>query len=142
MALRYRPALITDIPELKAIRDAVRENALVTPQISEADYLQALTVDGRAWVCEDDAKVVGFVCGRPQHSDIWALFLRQSHEGRGIGNHLMEIIEEWMFAQGVEEIGLTTDAGTRAERLYQRRGWQLGGNRAGNEVRYTLSRSR
>jgi GNAT superfamily N-acetyltransferase len=124
MAYRYRPATVEDIPVLMEIRNAVRENQLVSTRLTRDDYEWALTIDGRGWVCEDEGVVVGFVCGRTTQKDIWALFMRESHEGRGIGYALMEIIEEFMFGEGLAEIFLRTAPKTRAERLYKRRGWQ------------------
>lgn len=142
--MRIRPAIVEDIPALKIIRDNVRENALVTLRIEHADYVKAFTDEGRAWTCEaltDSGTVepVGFVNVRPGHRDVWALFLRADFEGRGIGDALMDIGEQWMFAQGVDEIHLSTEEGTRAERLYARRGWQRQGAVRG-EVVFTLPR--
>jgi GNAT superfamily N-acetyltransferase len=133
-----RAATVADIAEMKVIRDNVRENALVSTSIEHPDYVQAITVDGRAWVYVADGAVVGFVCGRLAQRDIWALFLRESHERRGIGNALMATVEAWMFDQGVECIGLTTEHGTRAERLYRRRNWRCDGTTASGELRFSL----
>lgn len=135
-----REGTIEDIDAMKAIRDTVRENALVSVSIERDSYVQAITIDGRAWVCTDEGEVVGFVCGRLAQRDIWALFLRASHEGRGIGNALMEVVERWMFDAGIDRIELTTDPGTRAERLYRRRGWAYGGTAMNGELRFTLAR--
>ena len=138
----YRPARIEDIPHLMSIRNGVHENALVNTVISAQDYVQAMTVDGRAWVCEIDGEIVGFACGRTVQCDIWALFLRQAHEGKGIGTALMDIVEPWMFQQGLEHIWLTTTPGTRAERLYQRRGWTKRQMKPSGEAEYVLTRVR
>src|SRR5277367_5164296 len=73
--LTYRPAQLTDIPALMEIRGAVRENQLVNLRLGPEAYVQALTTEGRSWVCEDEGRVVGFVCGRPAQRDIWALFV-------------------------------------------------------------------
>jgi GNAT superfamily N-acetyltransferase len=135
----YRPAELADIPTLRRIRDSVVENRLVNLRLSYEDYLEGLFVDGRTWLCKHDGQIVGFVCGRLVKKDIWALFLRPEYEGKGIGNALMAVIEEWMFGQGVDAITLTTAPGTRAERLYLRRGWQLDGHLE-REVRYRLRR--
>ena len=135
-----RLATIDDIAAMKHIRDHVRENALVSGAIEHPDYVQATTVDGRAWVFVDGGTVVGFVCGRLVQRDIWALFLRASHERRGIGDALMATVETWMFEQGVDCITLTTESGTRAERLYRRRGWQHDGTTASGELRFSLRR--
>lgn len=44
----HRPAELADIPALMEIREAVRENRLVTLRIRREEYVQALSVDGRA----------------------------------------------------------------------------------------------
>lgn len=137
--LEYRPAQLADIPALMEIRGAVRENRLVNVRLTAEDYAQALTSDGRAWVCKDEGHVVGFVCGRPAKKDIWALFVRPEFEGRGIGTALMALIETWLFDQGLDAITLSTVFGTRAERLYRRRGWEAFGA-SGSERTYRLSR--
>lgn len=140
MSYKYRPAVIEDIPDLMSIRNNVRENALVHTVIATEDYVQAMTADGRAWLCEADGEVVGFVNGRVAQGDIWALFLRGSHEGQGIGSALMEIVEAWMFGEGLDSIWLVTAPKTRAERLYQRRGWAGQGLSATGEAKYLLTR--
>lgn len=137
--VQYRTARVEDIDVLMDIRNGVRENALVNTVLTKEDYVQALTTEGRAWVCEADGQVVGFSCGRPGKGDIWALFLRQAYEGRGIGNALMQLVEDWMFTQGLAEIWLVTSPGTRAERLYQRRGWSERGMTAHGEAKYILT---
>ncbi|MEM6294742.1 MAG: GNAT family N-acetyltransferase [Myxococcota bacterium] len=134
----YRPAVEADIPAMMAIRNAVRENALVSTVIDTDDYRQAMFVDGRAWVCEVDGAVVGFGCGRTVQGDIWALFLDARFEGRGIGRALMDRVEAWMFGQGVVEIWLVTAPGTRAERLYRRRGWTELGLQPSGELKFEL----
>lgn len=136
-----RVATVDDIAAMKAIRDNVRENALVGQSIERVDYVQAITIDGRAWVSHDEGAIVGFVCGRLAQRDIWALFVRESHERRGIGDALMATVEAWMFEQGVDCIVLTTEPGTRAERLYRRRGWRCEGVTASSELRFSLRRA-
>jgi len=138
----YRPARAEDIPDLVSIRNSVRENRLVHTVLTTDDYVQAMTEDGRAWVCEIAGKVVGFACGRLVQGDIWALFVREAHEGRGIGTALMDIVERWMFEQGPDEIWLVTAPDTRAERLYQRRGWTKRQMKATGEAEYVLGRAR
>ncbi|MGB1013771.1 MAG: GNAT family N-acetyltransferase, partial [Nannocystaceae bacterium] len=121
--ITYRVATVADIPAMMTIRNNVRENPLVHIVLTTEDYTRAMTIDGRAWVCEHDSEVVGFSCGRRVQGDIWALFVRETHEGRGIGSRLMELVESWMFGEGLDELWLVTAPGTRAERLYRSRGW-------------------
>jgi GNAT superfamily N-acetyltransferase len=123
---------------MKDIRDNVRENALVSGSIDFENYIEALFTDGKGWVCLLDDEVVGFSCGRIKQGDVWALFIRMSHEGQGVGNRLMDLLEQWMFSKGCSEIVLSTTAGTRAEKLYRRRGWEFSGTRANGELEFKL----
>jgi GNAT superfamily N-acetyltransferase len=138
----FREATRSDIPAMKQIRDHVRENALASGfVIGETDYEQALFRDGKGWVCLRGHEIVGFSCGRTTYKDVWALFLHEDHECKGIGNKLMEMLENWMFSQGCGEIVLSTTPGTRAERLYRRRGWAFSGFRSNGEVEFRLRKN-
>jgi GNAT superfamily N-acetyltransferase len=84
--LKFRQAVIADIPAMTAIRLAVKENVLsnperITRQMYE-DYLERL---GRGWVAEIDGVVVGFSYAEKADSSIWALFVLPDYEGRGVG---------------------------------------------------------
>jgi len=122
-SFNLREAHRGDIPVLMDIRANVRENRLMSCVVTAAEYEQSMFVDGRCWIAECEGVIAGFACGRLPQRDVWGLFLRPEFEGRGIGNTLMEQLENWMFAQGIERIILSTDRGTRAERVYRRRGW-------------------
>ncbi len=124
---------------MKHIRDNVLENRLVTAKIEIPDYEQALFADGKGWVSLYGGEVVGFSCVRITQGDVWALFIDGIHEGKGVGNQLMEILENWMFREGCEKIKLTTEPGTRAEALYRRRGWQAHGLNSNGEMQFTLA---
>jgi GNAT superfamily N-acetyltransferase len=136
----FREAIAGDIPAMKKIRDNVKENALVSITIEPWDYQQALFVDGKGWVSTFEGVVIGFSCGRLKQRDVWALFLDEQHEGRGIGNKLMEMLEGWMFSQGCAEIKLSTSPGTRAANLYRRRGWTETGPLNSGEIGFKLGR--
>lgn len=134
----FREASRADIPQMKYIRDNVVENVLITVKIEIPDYEQAMFVDGKGWVCLFEGEVVGFSCGRLKQGDVWALFIDRAHEGKGIGNKLMELLETWMFANGCREVKLSTEPGTRAEKLYRRRGWEALGLNKNGEMEFRL----
>lgn len=134
----FREALLEDLPRMKQIRDGVRENQLVTLKIEIPDYKIALFKDGKGWVCLSNGDVVGFSCGRLKQGDVWALFLDSQYEGHGIGGHLMGLLEDWMFQNGCAEIKLSTEAGTRAEKLYRKRGWRDCGTLPSREIEFRL----
>ena len=137
----FREAVAADISTMKHIRDNVRENKLVSCTIEIPDYEKALSVEGKGWVCTYQNEVIGFSCARLPQKDVWALFLREEHEGKGIGNKLMELLEVWMFSQNIDEIFLSTQPGTRAEKLYRRRGWQDIGLCKNGDVEFKLRKN-
>lgn len=138
----FREANAGDIPALSEIRLSVTENVLsdprkVTPELYAA-YLSAL---GKGWLCESDGEVVGFSVASISDASIWALFVKPGYEGRGVGTRLLELATDWLFEMGASSISLSTDANTRADRVYERRGWERGEVRPDGEVSYRLDKS-
>lgn len=139
----FRKADVADIPVLSEIRLSVTENVLsdprkVTPEMYE-DYLGA---SGKGWLCEIDGKVVGFSVASLKDASIWALFVKPGYEGRGIGTRLLNLATDWLFEMGASSISLSTGAGTRADRMYERQGWKRGEIKPDGEVGYWLNRTR
>jgi GNAT superfamily N-acetyltransferase len=138
-AVRLRLATHADIPAMQRIRLAVRENVLSDPsRVTDADVAEHLETLGRGWVAERGDEIVGFAFGRTSDGEIWALFVDPDHEGLGAGALLHDTMVAWLFAQGLKRLTLGTGRGTRAEGFYLRRGWQLTGDGAGDEVRMQL----
>lgn len=136
--LRYRPALLDDIPAMSVLRLSVKENRLSDPSVvSRSDYVEHLTTLGRGWVCETESgEIVGFSNARLGDGVIWALFVKPGHEGRGIGTRLLDHALAWLASEGVGEARLSTAPGTRAERFYVARGWERGENTPQGEVTF------
>jgi GNAT superfamily N-acetyltransferase len=139
--LLFRKAVVADIPALFEVRMAVTENVLsdpskVTPEIF-ADYLSA---SGKGWLCEDEGRAIGFSVASLGDASIWALFVRPGYEGRGVGTRLLELATGWLFDAGAPRVILSTEAGTRADRFYQRCGWARGEVRPDGEVGFRLER--
>lgn len=120
----FRRATLTDIPAMSRIRLAVRENVLSDPsRITEQMYRDYLELVGRGWVAEIDGAVVGFSYADKVNASIWALFMLEEYEGRGIAKRLLRLAVEWLFEQGADSIHLTTGADTRADGFYAAQGW-------------------
>jgi GNAT superfamily N-acetyltransferase len=122
------------------VRMSVHENRLVSMQLTEADYLDAIESRGRGWVIEAEGTIVAFAVGDASNASIWALFVEPSFEGRGFGRQLHDAMVNWLWQQGHERLWLTTDPGTRAQRFYEAAGWRLVGPGAHGEVRLELDR--
>ncbi|WP_363501547.1 GNAT family N-acetyltransferase [Burkholderia sp. LMU1-1-1.1] len=122
--MNIRQATVLDIPAMSAIRLSVKENTLSDPsRVTEQMYRDYLELLGRGWVAEVDGAVVGFSYADKADASIWALFVSQDHEGRGIAKRLLQVAVDWLFALGHESVHLSTSKDTRADRFYTGQGW-------------------
>lgn len=121
-----RQAFRADVPAMHRIRLAVRENRLTSSVIHEEDYFPQIETTGRGWVVEEEGAVVAFAVGNRDTRSIWALFVDPAHEGKGHGRQLHTAMTDWLFAQGIATIWLSTEPGTRAQRFYESAGWKFG----------------
>ena len=138
----FREAVIADIPFLVEVRLSVTENILSDPtKITNDMYVDHLTLTGKGWVCEVGGRVIGFSVASSSDASIWALFVRPGHENLGIGKTLLDLAVNWLFAQGVEHVDLTTEPNTQAARFYERRGWVKCGTTETGEIRFRLHNS-
>lgn len=138
--MTIRVATPADIPAMHRVRLAVTENRLSTPdRVTPEDYVPAISDLGRGWVAVSGEEVVGFAVGF-RSGNIWALFVDPAHEGHGHGKALHSAMVDWLWAQGLSRLWLTTGVGTRAEAFYGRLGWQACGME-GSELRFELCRT-
>lgn len=133
-----RQALASDIPGIQRVRTAVRENRLVSTVITDEDVREAIEETGRGWVVESSGEIMGFSIGNALNGNIWALFVHPDHERRGYGRLLHDTMLEWLWAQGLDRLWLTTAPHTRAQRFYEAAGWTLIGWTDQGELRFEL----
>lgn len=120
----FRQATLADIPAMSAIRLAVTENVLSDPsKVTQQMYQDYLELLGRGWVAEVDGVIAGFSYAEKSDASIWALFVAQEYEGRGIAKALLSLAANWLFEQGHDCVKLSTSSGTRADRFYASQGW-------------------
>ena len=123
-----RVATPEDASALLRVRTSVVENHLSLAQLADRGITQASLVNALtdaepcAWVAESAGQVVGFSMVDSDSGSVFALFVQPSHEGRGVGGALLAHAEAALFRQH-EQIWLETARDSRAERLYQARGW-------------------
>jgi GNAT superfamily N-acetyltransferase len=104
-------------------------------------YADYLSVSGKGWLCEVEGEAVGFCVASLKDVSIWALFVKPGFEGRGIGTKLLRLATGWLFSAGASTVRLSTEAHTRADRMYESRGWKRGRVKPDGEVDYQLDRS-
>jgi GNAT superfamily N-acetyltransferase len=132
-----RPALFEDIPAMHALRLGVRENKLSDPsKVTHADYERRLAQPGASWVAEVNGSIVGFAIADFPSRSIWALFMNPDFEGQGIGRSLLRQVTQSLDAAGPGTIHLSTEAGTRAERVYAAAGWTRRGQLPNGEIHF------
>lgn len=132
-----RPA---DVRRLIEIRAGVLENRLSDPEsLKAADYGHYIA-GGRCWVWEPDGEPAGFAALDAESASVWALFVAPGSEGRGGGRALLDRLLTEARRRGLAELRLTTEPGSRAERIYRAAGWQATGEEAdgGIVMRLTL----
>ena len=109
---------------MSAIRLSVKENILSDPsRVTEQMYRDYLELLGRGWVAEVDGQVVGFSYADKTDASIWALFVSQDYEGRGIAKRLLGVAVDWLLELGHDSVHLSTSRDTRADRFYAAQGW-------------------
>jgi len=85
-----RKATRVDIPRILEIRAAVRENKLRDPSRVTIEDICWFIDNPGIFVWVEDNKVVGFSAADPRDGSIYALFMDEAYEGRGIARALFE----------------------------------------------------
>lgn len=134
VALLIRKATRADIPRVVEIRAAVRENSLDDPSRVTIDEICWFIDNPGIFVWVERGEVVGFSAADPRNGNIWALFVDEAYEGRGIARALFERACQVLVEAGCPRMWLTTGPGTRAEKFYRSAGWRVTSTDRGNLV--------
>lgn len=128
--MKIRIATPDDVDGMFEVRTNVRENHMSPSELAALGITPDTLPDmlnghGRGWVACDEGQVVAFAMANSIESTIFAMFVRQSHEGMGLGRSLMQAAETWLRDEGCNEVWLLTDANTevRANGFYRHLGW-------------------
>lgn len=136
----FRESNLTDISQIQIVRNAVKENTLSDSSlVSDKDVEEFITIRGKGWVCAKKETIVGFAIADMKENNIWALFVHPDHEGRSIGKKLHDMMLDWYFSQGKENVWLSTGPGTRAEKFYRKAGWKETGMTGKGEVKFEMT---
>jgi GNAT superfamily N-acetyltransferase len=136
----FREAKIEDIKQIQIVRNSVKENTLSNPDlVSNKDCETFLFERGKGWVCDINAKIVGFAIVDLKENNIWALFIHPEFEKQGIGKKLHDIMLNWYFDQVKETVWLGTAFNTRAEVFYRKAGWKEVGLHGTKEIKFEMT---
>lgn len=119
-----------DIETLFEIRTSVIENhqsrkEIAALGITPASVTAMLQTDCCAWIAELDGQSIGFSIANKIEKTIFGIFVLPGFEQRGVGRHLMQAAETWLWNHGIDEIWLVTgnDPSLRAYGFYLHLGW-------------------
>lgn len=135
-----REALITDIPQIQRVRNAVKENTLSDPAlVPDADVEDYMFRRGKGWVSLEGDRITGFSIVSITDQNVWALFIEPGFDKLGAGRLLHDIMMDWYFSQTSENCWLSTTPGTRAEGFYRKAGWEEDGMYGKKEIKFIMS---
>lgn len=141
-----RRARSADVDAIFDIRTSVTQNHLTHEQLLEMGISQDVVTETLesaecGWIAEVDGQPAAFAIVDFEDASVFALFVKPSFEGRGLGNLLMDKAEKVLFASH-ETIWLETDASPdiRANGFYQKRNWIAVGVDDKGDVRYEKKR--
>ena len=127
-----RRATDADLPRISEIRNGVRENRLSDPSRVTIEDVKWFIANPGIFVWEEAGTIAGFSAADPRNASIWALFVEEQFEGRGIGSALLAEACAVLAGHRLARIWLTTEPGSRAEGFYRRAGWEIVGERDGD----------
>ncbi len=137
--MQYRVIEEKDISALFQVRISTRENKMTIDQLSQLGITidstrEALLDNVKGWLCAISGKIVGFASGDKDTGEMLVIALLPEYEGLGIGKHLLTPVQDWLFAQGHQELWLTTSPvpNTRSYGFYRKLGWKAVGIMQGN----------
>ena len=141
--MKIREITQEDVPALFVVRVATQENRLTLEELASLGVTEE-TVKARlrgtfkGWLCEVNAKVVGFAMGDRATGELWVIALLPEYIGQGIGSALLRRVEDWLLANGCARLWLTTDLdpNLKAYRFYRQHGWR--DDRIENDLRYMV----
>jgi GNAT superfamily N-acetyltransferase len=138
-----RQALVTDIPQIQRVRNAVKENTLSDPAlVPDADVADYITRRGRGWVTQSGDTITGFAIVSITDLNVWALFIEPGYDQQGRGRQLHDIMLDWYFEQTSEPVWLSTTPGTRADGFYRKAGWTEDGIYGKGETKFIMTREK
>jgi GNAT superfamily N-acetyltransferase len=141
--IQIRVAQLEDIETLFTIRTSVVENhqsreEIAALGITPETVAKMLQTDCRAWIAEIDGQAIAFSIANATEKTILGMFVLPAYEGLGAGRALMRSAEDWLWAEGCQEIWLLTgnDPNLRAYGFYQHLGWTAVGVQANGEMKF------
>ena len=130
LPVTFRDVAAADVPALFHVRTRTRENRYTLEELQDRgitpqSVAERLASSCRGWLCTHAGQIVAFCMADRSTGELWVIAVLPEYEGQGIGNRLMSLAEDWLWASGYTRAWLTTDIdpSLRAYGFYRQRGW-------------------
>jgi len=134
-ALLFSRARPDDAMECVRLRGLTRENAVSEERLREygvtvqswASDIESGALPG--WVAQSSGQIVGYCFGALKTGEVVVLALHPSHEGQGLGSHLLRLVVQELRRHGHTRLflGCSADPQVRSYGFYRHLGWQSTG---------------
>src|SRR5437868_15157008 len=106
-AMHLRIAVPADVPSMFDVRTSVLENHMPVEALTRvgitADTITAMLAgDSRAWVAEENEKIVDFSIADASEATVFAIFVQPADEGNGLGRARMAGGERGLLTERCE----------------------------------------
>ena len=129
--MTYREITPEDMPGIFDVRIRTWHNPHGAAELANMgithDSVRALMkTTHRGWLAESEGDIIGFAMGNRESGEMWVIAVLKEFENQGIGKRLIARVENWLVAEGCEELWLTTDPDEnyRAVGFYRHLGWK------------------
>lgn len=94
--------------------------------ITPESVCELMQTSHRGWLAEQNNRVVGFSMGNKTTGEMWIIAVLPEYENQGVGKRLLQLVEDWLIAEGCTELWLTTDTDEtmRCVGFYRHMGWK------------------
>jgi len=134
--LELRRARPDDARECLRLRGLTRENAVSEDRLREYGVtVQSWAADIESgalpgWVARSTGRIVGYCFGAAKTGEVVVLALHPTHEGRGLGTHLLGLVVQELRSHGHARLflGCSPDPRVRSYGFYRHLGWKSTGS--------------
>lgn len=128
--MKVRRAIVEDVDSIFDVRTSVRENHMSEEDLAEIGVTRESTrqaiMDNSLpiWCAFVNEQLIGFSSIKIADKELFALFVRPEHEGKGAGSMLHDIAVNWWVRNFPNEpLNLNTNKNARSFSFYQKREW-------------------
>ncbi|WP_068498092.1 GNAT family N-acetyltransferase [Paenibacillus kribbensis] len=132
---QIREIRVTDYHDIYLLNQEFNPNLYVFPEEKVKEKIETITKKTKdiVIVCEENNEVIGYIHGSPYELlfsesliNVLGFVVKEKERNQGIGNMLIERLEQWGESHGFSGIKLLSHPSRiHAHRFYEQRGYQF-----------------